>query len=127
MITLANHGLAQAEIVIPAAASETNRFAAQELARYLGAISGAAFSVHQDDYSFYSCADRLEVCVGPVNREGVPDISGLKNDGYIPVSYTHLGGPAEAGGAAAGLGGPGGPHPGRVSGGYRGAACVCKE
>lgn len=65
MITLANHGLAQAEILIPAAASETNRFAAQELARYLKAISGAAFSIHQDDYPFYSCADRLEVCVGP--------------------------------------------------------------
>ncbi len=83
MITLANHGLAQTEILIPAAASETNRFAAQELARYLKAIGGAAFSIHQDDYPFYSCADRLEVCVGPVNREGVPDTSGLKNDGYI--------------------------------------------
>ena len=83
MITLANHGLAQAEIVIPAAASETNRFAARELARYLEAISGAAFSIHQDDYPFYSCADRLEVCVGPVNREGAPGTSELKNDGYI--------------------------------------------
>ena len=80
---LANRTLTQAEILIPANASETNRLAANELAKYLNRMSGAHFTVHTDAYYFASCADRYEICVGPVNRPGVPDTSTLKNDGYI--------------------------------------------
>ena len=83
MVTLANRAMAQAEIIIPAKASAAQEFAANELSGYLYSISGAEFHVYRDDYIFGSCPERFEICLGPVNRPGIPSAVGLKNDGYI--------------------------------------------
>jgi len=47
MPTLAERGRSAAIIVIPAAADETERFAAQELAKYVQLVSGATLPVYQ--------------------------------------------------------------------------------
>ena len=81
MLIIAN-GRAQAPVVIPAGASETNRFAAEELIKYLKKMSGVELTLYEDSYPLESAPERFEICVGPVDRAGRPGMDGLKNDGY---------------------------------------------
>jgi len=65
-------------IVIPANPTESQRYAADELAKYLELISGAKLPVVCD------CSEpqEKEIVIGRTNREGAPCGCGLKNDGY---------------------------------------------
>ena len=65
-------------IVIPANPTESQRYAADELAKYLELISGAKLPVACD------CSEpqEKEIVIGRTNREGAPCGCGLKNDGY---------------------------------------------
>ena len=68
-------GQSRYRIVMPREADGKNRFAAQELARYILKITGAALPVVTDELP----ASEQEICVGPVSRDGLPDTSQLKN------------------------------------------------
>ena len=82
MIELFKEHASNYRIVVPKAADEKNRFAADELASYLFKIGGAALPVVTDDVSPID----TELCVGPVGREGLPCTADLKNDGFIMKS-----------------------------------------
>jgi len=75
---IVQNGYSDYSIVIPVAASAANAFAAQELAKYIFTATGAALSVTADDAPVRA----HEICVGPVNRDGLPGTCGLKWDGY---------------------------------------------
>ena len=82
MLNLTEAGQSRYRIVMPREADGKNRFAAQELARYILKISGAALPVVTDELP----SSGEEICVGPVVRDGLPDVSALKNDGFIMAS-----------------------------------------
>jgi len=76
---IVSKGYSDYSIVIPATATVPNVFAAQELAKYILAVTGAALPVISDD----TPARCHEICVGPVSREGLPCTCGMKWDGYV--------------------------------------------
>ncbi|MFR1758148.1 MAG: alpha-glucuronidase family glycosyl hydrolase [Christensenellaceae bacterium] len=82
MLNLTQAGQSRYRIVMPRAADAKNRFAAQELAGYIRKITGAALPVVTDELP----PSGQEICVGPVARDGLPDTSSLKNDGFIMAS-----------------------------------------
>jgi len=66
-------------IIIPNDADDLNRLGAKELAEYLGKAGmkkPAIYTDREPDMEY-------ELCLGPVNREGLPCTKDLKNDGYI--------------------------------------------
>jgi len=69
-------------IIIPAESGEAGRFAAEELAKYLYAISGARLSISDDTLP----PRDKEICIGRTNRKGTPDGSDLQHDGYRLLS-----------------------------------------
>ena len=79
---IANHSFPQATIIIPDDASSVNRFAADELNKYLNKICGANFWIcGESDTGRYK--NQPEICVGPVKAASDMDTSALKNDGYM--------------------------------------------
>lgn len=76
---LCENGSSPARIVISRAASPGTRYAAEELAKYLKAASGAVFPVVTDD----SPPEEREIVLGRTGRAGTPPAGPLKNDGYI--------------------------------------------
>ena len=82
MLQIAKNGQSAYRIVMPKEADKKNRFGAEELAKYIQKITGAALPVVTDDVP----AGEYEICLGPVAREDLPDVSQRKNDGFVMVS-----------------------------------------
>ena len=80
---IANHGATRAHIIVADDASAATRRAAKELSRYIFKITGANMTIHPASRGKIICGDAAEICVGLTGRPNEPDISGLKNDGYI--------------------------------------------
>ena len=80
---LANHGATRAHIIVADEASAATWRAAEELSRYLYEMTGANLTIHPASRGTIGNQDAAEICVGQTGREGEPDITGLKNDGYI--------------------------------------------
>ena len=66
-------------IIIPNDADELNRLGAKELAEYLEKAGMKKPAIYSDKEP----AIETELCLGPVNREGLPCTKSLKNDGYV--------------------------------------------
>ena len=82
MLQIAQNGQSAYRIVMPKEADKKNRFGAEELAKYIQKITGAALPVVTDEVP----SDEYEICLGPVAREDLPDVSERKNDGFVMVS-----------------------------------------
>ena len=80
---LANHGATRAHIIIADNASAATVRAAKEFSRYVFQMTGANLTVHKASRGSIGSADAAEICIGLTGRPGEPDISELKNDGYI--------------------------------------------
>ena len=76
---LTNNKITDYRIVIPANPTESQRYAGDELAKYLELMGGARLPVVCD------CTEPVEkeIVIGKTNREGTPCGCGLKHDGYI--------------------------------------------
>jgi len=66
-------------IVVSANASKGTMYAAEELIKYLNAVSGIQLDIVSDS----ALPKDQEIVIGFTNRIGTPDTRGLKNDGYI--------------------------------------------
>lgn len=89
MIQLAASGRTDYKIIISASASQPDRHAAEELARFLGEITGAEFPIAADDEPR---AD-TEILVGLSNRTDkyARRMENIKNEGYyIRTDYKRL-------------------------------------
>ncbi len=80
---IANHGTTRAHIIVSDAASAATLRAAGELSRYVFLMTGAKLTVHKASRGTIGNADAAEICVGLTGRKGEPNVSALKNDGYI--------------------------------------------
>ena len=80
---LAHHGAPRAHIIVSEHASAATHRAANELAKYIYKISGTTLNILKAERGLICNADVGEICVGLTGRPDEPDISGLKNDGYI--------------------------------------------
>jgi len=80
---LANHGATRAHIIVADDASAATWRAAEELSNYIFEMTGANLTIHPASRGTIGNGDAAEICVGLTGRAGEPDISGLKNDGYI--------------------------------------------
>jgi len=80
---LANHGATRAHIIVADDASIAVRHAAEELSNYIYEMTGANLTIHTAGRGTIGNGDAAEICVGLTGRPGEPDISTLKNDGYI--------------------------------------------
>ena len=78
-LTLMDKGASAYRIVVGAEADAGTRYAAGELAKYLGQIGGVQLAVVDDA----AVPQEKEIVIGKTNREGGPCGAGLKNDGYI--------------------------------------------
>ena len=80
---LANHGATRAHIIVADEASAATWRAAEELSRYLYEMTGANLTIHPASRGTIGNQDAAEICVGQTGRAGEPELTGLKNDGYI--------------------------------------------
>jgi len=80
---IANHGATRAHIIVADDASAATWRAAEELSNYIFEMTGANLTIHPASRGVIGSNDCAEICVGLTGRAGEPDISGLKNDGYI--------------------------------------------
>ena len=80
---LANHGATRAHIIVADDASAATWHAAEELSRYLYEMTGANLTIHPASRGTIGNQDAAEICVGQTGRAGEPELTGLKNDGYI--------------------------------------------
>jgi len=69
-ILLADGGRTACPIVVAAEAHDAERYAAQELAHFLGRMTGAAFEIRRDD----APASEAEIVVGITNRMTLDDL-----------------------------------------------------
>ncbi len=76
---LAENNKSDYRIVIAAGAGEALAYAARELAKYLGMVSGASLPIAEDA----APVQDKEIVIGRTNRPDVPCGCGLKNDGYL--------------------------------------------
>ena len=80
---LANHGAPRAHIIVADGASAATWHAAEELSSYLYEMTGANLTIHPASRGTIGNQDAAEICVGQTGRAGEPELTGLKNDGYI--------------------------------------------
>ncbi|MBR4941716.1 MAG: DUF4838 domain-containing protein [Clostridia bacterium] len=80
---IANHGATRAHIIVADDASAATLRAASELSRYIFKMTGANMTVHPVSRGIIGNGNAAEICVGLTGRDGEPDISALKNDGFI--------------------------------------------
>ena len=80
---IANHGATRAHIIVAKDASAATWSAAEALSEYVDQMAGVYLSIHTDDKATIGNGDAAEICVGVTNRPGQPDMTSLKNDGYI--------------------------------------------
>ena len=83
MMVIANHGTTNVHIIVADAASAATLRAANEFSRYIFLMTGAKLTIHKAGRGTVGNADAAEICVGLTGRAGEPDISALRNDGYI--------------------------------------------
>ena len=80
---IANHGMTRAHIIVSDVASSATWRAAEELSRYIFLMTGAKLTIHKASRGEIGNKDAAEICIGLTGRDGEPEISKLKNDGYI--------------------------------------------
>ena len=80
---LANHGATRAHIIVADEASAATWHAARTLSGYLSEMTGASLTIHPASRGTIGNQDAAEICVGQTGRAGEPELTGLKNDGYI--------------------------------------------
>ena len=80
---LANHGATRAHIIVADDASAATRRAAKELSRYIYKMTQTEITIHPASRGPVLNGLEAEICVGHTGRPGEPDVSQLKNDGYI--------------------------------------------
>ena len=80
---LANHGATRAHIIVADGASAATWRAAEVLSSYLYEMTGANLTIHPASRGTIGNQDAAEICVGQTGRAGEPELTGLKNDGYI--------------------------------------------
>ncbi len=78
-ITLTKGGQSGYRIVLSAQAGACEQYAAQELARYVEAISGVKLPTVADS----AAPQAQEIVIGCADRPGLPCVQELKNDGYV--------------------------------------------
>ena len=84
-MVIANHGWSQVHIVVADDASAATHHAAEELSRYIYKISGTKLNIRKVSRARSGVVGNaaMEICVGQTGQPGEPELTGLKNDGYI--------------------------------------------
>ena len=81
-LQLALNNTSDYRVVIPVNGDIRNKHAAGELVHYFEKITGVRLAIVTDDVP----AQDAEICVGPAARDCMPEVSGLKNDGFVMKS-----------------------------------------